>query len=246
MESVRLGVLLPGGRPVGDGIHHAVRAPVATLQGDVIAILKDVPAHELIIETFCALLGRALNLPIPEPLLVIDEARQALVAGSIDVGYPSLHQPVLTPYLPLLSALLAQWPELVPAACFDEWIANPDRHGGNLLFDGHAFWLIDHGLAMRGQPTDATDNHLMAIAVAARTNDLARQRLKREVLGYYRTYTEETAMEIGQALASIDALNPVMMEIENSVRFLRQRLLSLTAMTTLRIRTSQGDLDYAD
>ncbi len=40
MAPVRVGVLLPGGRPVGDGIHHAVRAPVATLQGDVIAILE--------------------------------------------------------------------------------------------------------------------------------------------------------------------------------------------------------------
>ncbi|MBK8752255.1 MAG: hypothetical protein IPL99_11715 [Candidatus Competibacteraceae bacterium] len=181
MDSLRLGMLLPGGRPVGDGINHAQRAPVLTRQGEVMAIVKELPLYELITEILCALLGRELNLPIPEPLLVIDPAQQLLVAGSVDVGYPSLHQPVLAAHLPLIAALLQGWPALVRSACFDEWIANPDRHGGNLLFDGQGFWLIDHGLALRVDPATVTVNHLMTTAIAARTDELARQRLKREV-----------------------------------------------------------------
>lgn len=246
MESIRLGVLLPGGRPVGDGINRAYRAPVATRNGEIIAIVKELHPHELIIETICAMLGRELDLPIPEPLLVIDESRQMLVAGSVDVGYPSLHQPALAPYLRVLSGLLLQWPKLVQAACFDEWIANPDRHGGNLLFDGNGFFLIDHGLALRGVPEAPVDNHLMTAAMAARTDDLARQRLKRETAMFYQTYTEDMVLAVGNIVTAIDALKMTSQEIDRCLQFLRQRLLSLTAMTALRIRTSQGDLAYDD
>ncbi|CDH43792.1 hypothetical protein [Candidatus Contendibacter odensensis] len=243
MDSLRLGMLLPGGRPVGDGINHAQRAPVLTRQGEVMAIVKELPLYELITEILCALLGRELNLPIPEPLLVIDPAQQLLVAGSVDVGYPSLHQPVLAAHLPLIAALLQGWPALVRSACFDEWIANPDRHGGNLLFDGQGFWLIDHGLALRVDPATVTVNHLMTTAIAARTDELARQRLKREVTQIYASYTDDLLLAAEQIIATADILNAAI-PLNQGLHFLRRRWLALNSMTALRIRTTQGDLDY--
>lgn len=36
------------------------------------------------------------------------------------------------------------------AIAFDEWIANQDRHVGNILYDGgKEYMLIDNNLAMR-------------------------------------------------------------------------------------------------
>lgn len=242
MEPIRLGLLLPGGRPVGEGIRNAQRAPVMTARGETIAIVKDLPLSELAIELFCALLGRELNLPVPEPLLVVNPAGSALMSGSVDMGYPSLHQPALAPHLALLAALLQQWPSLIPAACFDEWIANPDRHGGNLLFDGRDFWLIDHGLALRCAPGDPVKNRLMAIAIEIRTDELARQRLKREIFMLYQTYTEGLITAVKDAMNAAKVLQDAGNEIEHCQWFLQQRLLSLSNMTALRIRTAQDDL----
>lgn len=244
MGKVLLGMLLPGSRIVGDGINQAKRAPVATARGEIVAIIKELPQREVVVEIFCALLGRELGLPIPEPLLVADPTREIVLIGSVDVGYPSLHQPVLAPYLPILSALLKQWPQIVPAACFDEWIANPDRHGGNLLFDGIGFWLIDHGLAMRCEPADSVNNHLMTAAVAARTDDLARQRLKREIDVMYQAYTAELMEAVGATMRGTNTLKMMEHEISRCLLFLPQRLLSLSKITALRIRTAQGDLEY--
>lgn len=242
MEPIRLGLLLPGGRPVGEGIRHAQRAPVMTARGETVAIVKELPLPELPIEMFCALLGRELNLPVPEPLLVVNPAGSALMSGSVDMGYPSLHQPALAPHLALLAILLQQWPSLIPAACFDEWIANPDRHGGNLLFDGRDFWLIDHGLALRCAPGDTVKNQLMTIAIEIRTDELARQRLKREIFVLYQTYTEGLITAVNDAMRAVKVLQNAGNEIERCQWFLQQRLLSLSNMTALRIRTAQEDL----
>ncbi|MBK8754921.1 MAG: hypothetical protein IPL99_26295 [Candidatus Competibacteraceae bacterium] len=46
------------------------------------------------------------------------------------MGYPSLHQPVLAAHLPLIAALLKGGRRWFAPPVFDEWIANPDRHGG--------------------------------------------------------------------------------------------------------------------
>jgi hypothetical protein len=45
----------------------------------------------------------------------------------------------------------AKWPHLGALMAFDIWIANTDRHPGNLLFGGNGdIWLIDHGHSFTG------------------------------------------------------------------------------------------------
>jgi hypothetical protein len=48
----------------------------------------------------------------------------------------------------MIMEFLSRWAELPKACVFDEWIANEDRHDGNILTNGLEFWLIDHGLAL--------------------------------------------------------------------------------------------------
>jgi hypothetical protein len=46
---------------------------------------------------------------------------------------------------------IKKWSQLGRAACLDEWIANSDRHAGNLLFQADSqFLLIDHSHAFTG------------------------------------------------------------------------------------------------
>ncbi len=238
MESLRLGVLLPGSVAVGDGINHARRGQVRTAQGDVIAIIKSVPSREIAVELFCALLAQHLGLPAPAPLLVAMPDR-ALAVGSADMGYPSLRHFLQTnDNDPQILRRLLEWPHLVPTASFDDWIANPDRHVGNLLFDGTAqFWLIDHGLALAATlaPADRVDNHMLELAREGR-DEIALQRLKREMMERAATYGSGDVYEVGQTI-------PVP-HIDELMDFLVQRLPHLTGLARKRLRTRQQDLDY--
>lgn len=116
-------------------------------QEEKIAIIKQIPRKQIVIETVCALLGRYIGLPIPRPMLVFDRDNNCFF-GSEDIGHPDLR--VNKEALELLKG----WEHLHRACVFDEWIANEDRHDGNLLTDGYNFWLIDHELAL---------NHLLDV-----------------------------------------------------------------------------------
>lgn len=118
------------------------------------AYVKAVPPRECTVEIVCALLLDAMALPGARPLLV-----------GMPHGAPPRFGATLLPCMPFSHALaqgpaalqrLHDWPQLIPAAAFDEWVANPDRNQGNILHDGkRGFWLIDHGCA--AAPSRAAD-----------------------------------------------------------------------------------------
>ncbi len=237
MEPLRLGVLLPGSVAVGDGINQARRGLVRTAQGDVPAIVKAVPPREVAVELLCALLGQRLGLPVPAPLLVT-MPDHALAVGSTDMSYPSFRHVLQAENDPQILQRLLDWPQLAPTASFDDWIANPDRHIGNLLFDGAGeFWLIDHGLALAAglTPSEVVNNVLLDLARHGR-DELGLQRLKREIIGLTETYRREDAQA-----ASAQIPLPHVGEL---VDFLVARLAHLTGLMRQRLRTRQQDLDY--
>jgi hypothetical protein len=68
-------------------------------------------------------------------------------------------------------------------AALDELLANPDRHVGNVLFDGRAWWLIDHERALQPASEWARDwarreTRQHAVQFAARVNLLASHMLR--------------------------------------------------------------------
>ncbi|WP_182057840.1 HipA family kinase [Pantoea sp. ME81] len=137
---------MPGFKSLGIGSRLPVRGTALTDGGEFTVIAKRIPDRELAVELICACIGREIGLPIPEPVLLLDHGG-AWYFGSIDLGHPNLQQVAVFSDQAIL-VKLEQWPGLVKAACFDEWIANPDRGNENLLFDGNGFILIDHGLAI--------------------------------------------------------------------------------------------------
>jgi len=114
------------------------KAQILSDAGELSAITKQIPEREILVECLRALLGRAMGLPIPRPMLLHDEAL-GLLFGSEELPHPDLKRAQLS--LLLVETLLSRWDYLPSAIVFDEWIANPDRHGGNLLADGDSITL---------------------------------------------------------------------------------------------------------
>ncbi|HHQ4518639.1 TPA: HipA family kinase [Aeromonas veronii] len=166
IEQVKVGTMLPGGKPINDNgnINATFKAHVKTHKEVIVAYVKLIPEREIYIECVCAIIGRALGLPIPLPLIVkvdhdalnsIPLGEYKLAFGSEDSAYPSLKRRGLNDEL---IDKLSEVKKTLNIGVFDEWIANPDRHGGNILFDGSSdFVFIDHGLSI---PKGCKSNHI--------------------------------------------------------------------------------------
>ena len=164
---IDLGHALPGATLLTDekGVNETYRGLIEVGSARLSAYIKLLPDRQLVNELFASVLGRIAGLPIPRGFLV--EVRRA--------DYPN--SPLMTAHgltvmpafavetvacqsalrrLDLQSptareSLLRAWPHWYAAAAFDDWIANADRHPGNLLVGapGEA-WLIDHSHAFTG------------------------------------------------------------------------------------------------
>jgi hypothetical protein len=140
------------------------------------AIIKDLDPRQLANELLVAVLGRALGLPVPDVALgrarpedlaatkapqLPDASR--IVFVSRDVKVPNLTRSIKinianAAVLQTILNDLKEWPALGSLYAFDTWVANIDRHQGNLLFGGrHDVWLIDHGHCFSGPAWQATD-----------------------------------------------------------------------------------------
>ncbi len=168
MHTVEFATVLPGAVIFKEGnINETYRGLV--LRADLStanAILKDVAPKEMANELVSFVLARHLSLPIPDLLLAqVEPAHlpvakgpltrdgRRLVLASVDVNVPSItfrYTNEIPGRARLLGAITA-WSPLGRLYGFDSWIANVDRHPGNLLFgSGAEAWLIDHGHAFTG------------------------------------------------------------------------------------------------
>lgn len=167
-EVVEFATVLPGAVAFNEGNvsdtyrGQVLRADMSTAN----AILKDVPIKEMANELISFVLARQLSLPIPDLLLAqvapsdlpatrgaLTRDGRRLVLASVDVGVPSIifRYTQDVPGRARLLAALTAWPPLGRLYGFDAWVANVDRHPGNLLFgSGAEAWLIDHGYAFTG------------------------------------------------------------------------------------------------
>ncbi|KQT48493.1 hypothetical protein ASG47_09105 [Devosia sp. Leaf420] len=141
------------------------------------AILKDLPAKELANEILAASLASALGLPVPPSFIrytepgnpcakktVMQDGR-GLMFASVHVGSPSVASIVKRPEnsetLKLLRPIvdfLSKESWLGDLYGFDAWVANVDRHIGNVLFSaGTGAWIIDHGRCFTGPAWTESD-----------------------------------------------------------------------------------------
>lgn len=168
LQTIELATLLPatpGPQLISDqGVEETWKADIYAESGPTVAYVKMLQPQQVISEVVCALTGIALGLNIPKPFLVyvdranLDQSTKwnaketwRICFGSEDEKHDSFKQVLMQKGATnaLINQLL-NWSSFKETAWFDEWTANIDRHGGNLLFDGANFWLIDHGHALTG------------------------------------------------------------------------------------------------
>jgi hypothetical protein len=157
---------LPGAQRLqgnDSGVNPTYVGLVDTGIQNIRAYIKVLTRRQLVNEIISAQLGHALKLPMPKAFLVIgnpadgygDPAPQWL-AGPDRLLFASEAAPsgvwrppsAMSPYP---TKPIVHWQHLPVTVCFDDWIANVDRHHGNLLFDGKDnFLLIDHSHAFSG------------------------------------------------------------------------------------------------
>ncbi|MEW2971007.1 hypothetical protein AB1A96_03380 [Pseudomonas juntendi] len=243
----RIGRLLPGFHELSEGVNSPVRGIAATDAGEVTVIAKKVSLRVLGVELACAVYGRAAGLPIPEPLVLLDDAG-ALHFGSVDISHPSLAQFISLSDTSAHSHLV-DWPGLLSAACFDELIVNPDRHEGNLLYDGQSFTLIDHDLCMpHGMvPTSAFTpddaNVLLKLAIdALPKDDLSKRRMLKDANSWIASLEDHM---VDSAEAAMDGVCTSAIQSQLT-SFLRLRLAKLSDLITDKVNPEQGRLSLAN
>ena len=124
---------------------------------DIQVVLRICGAMPTAAELVCAVVGRALGLPVPEPFLVrtapdsfpgsrFARPAPALRFASHNVGGETFQQ-LLSARSDYAQRLLERWKHFLPVTVFDEWMANPDRNLGNILYVAGSLYLIDHAEA---------------------------------------------------------------------------------------------------
>lgn len=241
---LRTGRLLPGYVVLDEGVNAAMRGIAWTEEGEISVIAKKLGKRVLAVEALCAVYGRLVGLPIPEPLMIYDE-EMGWMFGSVDVGHPNLNRLVRLDSLAIRSKLLA-WPDLLSAACFDELIVNCDRHDGNILFDGLGFTLIDHdtciphGMASdKAMPANLGNELLNIIINSLPAGDLPKQKLINESRSWISDRDEDWTEIADGALTGVCA-NQVKDQL---ISFIRDRLPKLANLITAKINPDQGRLE---
>jgi hypothetical protein len=241
---VRIGRLLPGYVCLDDGVNAPVRGMAETDSGEISVIAKKLGARALAVEILCAVYGRGIGLPIPEPLMIFDDDLGWLY-GSVDVGHPNLAKFISTDSATIREKLLA-WPAILPAACFDELVVNSDRHDGNILFDGLDFTLVDHdmclpsGMASGDEMSQHHSNILLDILLEALPEgDLGKRKLLKDSDAWIATRHPE---EASSARASIDGVCTE--DVQNRLTsFINERLLVLSSLMAIKVNPDQGRLN---
>lgn len=153
-QNLLMGVPLLGLNNSNKGSNYSWTGFVSTNVGEIPAYIKKCKKDEyVIIEIISALIGIHLDLPIPRPILIKVEPNHPEIAVS-DVTYlfgseqsdlPCFEREIND--TSLRDELIIKYKNLPLLSSFDELIANPDRHGSNILYDGENFRFIDHELA---------------------------------------------------------------------------------------------------
>lgn len=225
-----------------------------TTHGQRRAFIKPLPGRKLLVELMAAVVGRAHDLPIPEPFLVSVSGHQLQgfphqqarfwAFASLDTESPSLSRWTRSPAV--AATYLRRWKRNAEAIAFDGWIANPDRTTKNILLsdNGEHVGLIDHEEALPAWlPANGDcDNELMKLLCDG-ADDFTRRRHLRNAskagLDYHHTPLNELRSNCAWALqfTTLD-------EVESLVAFLTARIRHLPALLSTSAGVDQYPLRY--
>lgn len=162
---IGLGHFLPGGTLLPEGLKGTTdtyRGIVEVTTGWTSAHVKIVHPWFVFNEVLGSLLCQRAGLKTPRPYVVLVEradypeaqlfsdidSDQALAFATETMPHSSITRHILVKTTEGRQRLMSQWSNWADILVFDQWIANPDRHLGNLLIGGPGdMYLIDHSFA---------------------------------------------------------------------------------------------------
>jgi hypothetical protein len=163
---IEQGHFLPGGSRLVDdsGVNETYRGIVEVGANRIPAYVKLLPERQLANELAASLIGRLAGLKLPRAFIVLvrkedyPQSPAVQLAGSDLIGFAteavgdgSAARRIRLDSPAAVALFLGSWKEWPAAATFDEWIANADRHPGNVLIGQPGeVWLIDHSHAFTG------------------------------------------------------------------------------------------------
>ena len=216
----------------------------------VIAHVKHMPPRAILIECVSALIARASGLSTPRPLLVnvppykvpeLPLKGNTIFFGSEDVGFPSLAR---IAKVENAAPRLKKWSQLLLAGCFDEFIANADRHQGNIIYGGgDSYTLIDHSHAVpvgHDSKMPIQTNTFLTLVAPESHNDLLTHNLKRKAEKYVANFARLTT-EDWRSLTRYHLYCPEDKASE-VLNFLKDRLPILTQFIAQKLGERQIDL----
>lgn len=177
MHGIELATVLPGAQRLpGKTFNDSFKGLVLLADQSVhTAYIKDLDVKQLANELLALVLAKEIGMPIPDGYLAAVKSSdltvqkapylggdRRLVYASKSVKTPDLSFRI-SQQLPISDKLaiireLISWVSLGNLYAFDAWIANVDRHPGNLLFGGaNEVWLIDHGHCFSGESWQPAD-----------------------------------------------------------------------------------------
>lgn len=252
MEQIEVGFMLEGAEPFSDNnINATWKAHVRTHSDTVVAYVKPLPPKEIYIECVCAILGRALNLPMPRPLIIriapdlmeTLPTSYPLAFGSQDAGYPSFRRAFDLDQEEAIKRL-KQFSKVLDVGVFDEWIANWDRNIGNILYDGGSeFLFIDHGLALSDElsPDQPAERNQVLSTVVSGVSEFERFKINREIkTDILPTYQDISFIMLSDKTKASFYLSEN--EIIRVIEFLQARLTSITRLIALRLQLAQQEM----
>lgn len=252
--TIGTGHLLPGAVLLAgkdSGFFETYRGIIETPTGKVHAYVKLLGKRALVNELLSMLLGRASGLPIPEGFLVTvsttdypnsqflkgQKLESTIAYGSISADAPSLARRFSIENEDdedeAFDTLLATWNGWQEAVMFDEWIANSDRHPGNLLVGSkNIIWLIDHSHAFMGpnwhfndlRPSAYTKNRL-AVHVERTMSPTQKYKFKQMLNIQVSTYKTVATQEIINGSRAADFLNSE--DVDALTSFISERIEKL-------------------
>ncbi len=252
MEQVQVGLMLPGSKPFSDNnnINQTFKSHVQTHEGVVQAYVKLIPNREIYIECVCAVIGRSLGLSIPKPLIVkvnheslasVDSGKYLLAFGSEDSIYPSLKRRGINKEL---VKKLENFKQTLDVGVFDEWIANPDRHGGNILFDGSKnFTFIDHGLSISDNlpAHEPTDSNIIVDTLYTIKSEFEKYKINREAQSTIMPlYSEIQLSLLSEKTYATSYLKSN--EVLSVINFLEERTKKINSLFEARLKLKQQGL----
>ncbi len=259
-SNIVLGTLLPGAELLEDNSKNPVwKAPIKTTDLKTqFVYLKLLEPRRLFAEAICAIIGRQIGLPIPEPILVkvpahlmVDLIGEESIDssffigfGSKDADYPSLNRVLSVEDNELIWDKLRAHTKSLEAAIFDEWVANSDRHWGNLLYDGgDEFIFIDHDLALpeKAKSDQPITKNLLFNFISDEVDELSKARIvkkvREELCINYSKVDIRKCVEIcyGPSLLDQDIIDSI-------VTFLIERINFLNEIIRKKLNPEQGEL----